>query len=374
MQWAPSEGWRVPDSLGLGRAAQVVFLFGSAALIKASGAFEVCRKAYPRAHVLGSSTAGEIHGTDVRLDTVAITAIGFAHTPVAVARVGVRDERESFEAGAKLIGSFDPAGLKHLFVLSEVLKLDASDVIRGINSALPPGVGVSGGFSADGDKQEVSYIWCDGDPAESSIAALGLYGDHIRVGAAATGLWGQFGPLRTITKSNGSVLRELDGRSVLGLYKEYLGDLASGLPATGLLFPLALSVRDTGRNVLRGLLSVDEATQSMRFAGHMPEGSQVRMMMGRIETLIEDTRTAARASLQALDATPPTLSIIVSCNGRRHVLKQRIEEEIEAVHEVVGDQAVLSGFYCCGEIAPIGPGEGPELHNESMAITCFAEA
>ena len=144
---------------------------------------------------------------------------------------------------SELVRSMDPNGLKHLFVISEVLQVDASEVVNGINAALPPGVSVSGGFSADGDRQQISHVWCDGDPEQSSILALGFYGDHVKVGSAATGLWGQFGPIRLITKSQGSVLYELDGRSALGIYKEYLGELAKGLPAAGLLFPLSLSDR-----------------------------------------------------------------------------------------------------------------------------------
>ncbi len=373
-QWSVKTGWMArSQALGPGATAQVAFLFGAASLIGKSEAFERCRRMYPEAHLLGCSTAGEILGTNISRDTVAITAVSFAKTRVAVSRVDVPDSGGSFEAGAKLVRSLDPSGLKHIFVISEVLQVDASQVMNGINSAVPAGVTVSGGFSADGDRQQISHIWCNGGPAQSSVAAVGFYGEHLRVGTAVTGLWGQFGPLRQITKSQGSVLYELDGRSALSLYKEYLGELASGLPASGLLFPISLSVRDTGHSVLRGLLSVDEATQSMRFAGDVPEGAQVRMMMGSIERLIDDTYEASRQSTAGLGDAPPELAFIVSCNGRRVVLSQRVEEELEAVGEVLGEKATLAGFYSCGEIAPIAPGETAELHNEALAITTFAE-
>lgn len=373
-QWSAKTGWVARSQvLGLGETAQVAFLFGAASLIRKSEAFERCRRMYPEAHLLGCSTAGEILGTNISRDTVAITAVSFAKTRVAVSRVDVPDSGGSFAAGAKLVRSLDPSGLKHIFVISEVLQVDASQVMNGINSALSAGVTVSGGFSADGDRQQISHIWCNGGPAQSSVAAVGFYGEHLKVGTAVTGLWGQFGPLRQITKSEGSVLFELDGRSALSLYKEYLGELASGLPASGLLFPISLSVRDTGHSVLRGLLSVDEATQSMRFAGDVPEGAQVRMMMGSIERLIDDTYEASRQSTSGLGGTPPDLAFIVSCNGRRVVLSQRVEEELEAVGEVLGQKTALAGFYSCGEIAPLAPGETAELHNEALAITTFAE-
>ena len=373
-QWSAKTGWVARSQVsGLGESAQVALLFGAATLIKQSEAFERCRRMYPKAHLVGCSTAGEIMGTNISRDTVAITAVAFAKTRVAVARVDLPNPEASFEAGAKLVRLLDPSGLRHIFVISEVLKVDASQVMNGINSALPVGVTVSGGFSADGDRQQISHIWCNGGPAQSSAAALGFYGDHLKIGTAVTGLWGQFGPVRQITKSRGSVLYELDSRSALSLYKEYLGELASGLPASGLLFPISVSVRGTGHSVLRGLLSVDEATQSMRFAGDVPEGAQVRMMMGSIERLIDDTYEASRQSTVGLGNAPPELAVIVSCNGRRVVLSQRVEEELEAVGEVLGENATLTGFYSCGEIAPIAPGETAELHNEALAITTFAE-
>ena len=373
-QWSEKAGWTGRgEAPSLGETAQVAFLFGSAGFIKQSDAFERCAEVYPHAHLLGCSTAGEIIDTNVSRDTVAITALAFARTGVSVARVDVPGPEGSFEAGQKLIRSLDPDGLKHVLVISEVLQVDASQVMNGINAALPGGVSLSGGFSADGDRQQISHIWCNGGPAQSSVAALGFYGDHLKIGSAATGLWGQFGPVRRVTKSKGSMLYELDGRSALGLYKEYLGELATGLPASGLLFPISLSVRNTGHSVLRGLLSVDEAAQSMRFAGDVPEGSQVRMMMGSIERLIDDAYVAARQSVAGLGNTPAQLAFLVSCNGRRVVLSQRVEEEIEAVRDVLGEQAVLTGFYSCGEIAPIAPGEAAELHNETLAITTFAE-
>ena len=78
-------------------------------------------------------------------------------------------------------------------------------------------------------------------------------------------------------------------------------------------------------------------------------------------------------SMQRLGSFPPQLSILVSCNGRRYVLKQRTEEEVEAVRETLGDKVTVTGFYSYGEIAPADSGGRSQLHNETMTITSFAE-
>ena len=374
MQWSADTGWREGVAAPtLGRSAQMVLVFGTPDAMKASQSLELCRKGYPNAHVFGCTTAGEIQGTDVRNDTVAITAVAFDSTQVAAVRVGIPSAGESFEAGETLIRSIEPRGLRHVFVLSEGLQVNGSELVRGINHALPSGVTFSGGFAGDGDRLQETRIWCDGEQEQRSVAALGFYGDRLKVAATATGLWGQFGPDRLITRSKDNVLYEFDGRSALALYKDYLGEYAQGLPATGLMFPLCLFIGETGHSVLRAILAVDEKTQSITFAGNVPEGAHARMMMGNIEQLIDGTFEAARDSLTALGDHATALSILVSCNGRRHVLKQRIEEEIEAVRDVLGPGAILTGFYSYGEIAPIAAGGSSELHNETMTMTSFAE-
>jgi hypothetical protein len=190
---------------------------------------------------------------------------------------------------------------------------------------------------------------------------------------SAIGGWRPFGPDRVITRSRQNVLYEFDGRPALALYKEYLGKYADGLPASGLMFPLELKTGPEGHRVLRALLAVDEREQSITYAGNVPEGAVARFMFGKIDDLIGGTQVAAKDSMDRLGAFPPELSILVSCNGRRYVLKQRIEEEIEAVREALGLQAVLTGFYSYGEIAPADSGGRSELHNETMTITSFSE-
>ena len=72
------------------------------------------------------------------------------------------------------------------------------------------------------------------------MVAVGLYGEHVKLGHGSKGGWDTFGPERIVTKSDGNVLYELDDKPALALYKEYLGDRAAGLPGSALLFPLAL--------------------------------------------------------------------------------------------------------------------------------------
>lgn len=369
-QWT-STGWdRSPLASKLGAAVQLLLAFGTPQGLAAAENQQLLRRAFPQAHWLGCSTGGEIQGTQVRDDTLAVTAIAFEHSQVATAQVKIDGTIGSFAAGEALVRQLAPQGLRHVFVLSEGLCVNSSELVDGINAAVPAGVTVSGGFAADGNRFQTTRVWCDGDPQPSAAVAIGFYGDRLKIEMAVTGGWSPFGPDRLITKSRQNVLYEFDGRPALALYKQYLGEHAAGLPATGLMFPLELRVGRAGHRVLRALLAVDEREQSITYAGNVPEGASARFMVGHIEDLIDGTLKAAGASNTASSAQ---LSLIVSCNARRAVLKQRVEEEVEAIRDVLGEGATLTGFYSYGEIGPPGLDAACELHNETLTITNFSE-
>jgi hypothetical protein len=206
-----------------------------------------------------------------------------------------------------------------------------------------------------------------------AVIAVGFYGERLRIGYASLGGWDPFGPERRITRSAGNVLYELDGRSALALYKLYLGDHAAKLPASGLLFPL--SVRETAGapGVVRTILAVDEETSTLTFAGDMPQGALAQLMKANFDRLIDGAVGAARTSYEAVGGSSPDLALLISCVGRKMVLKQRVEEEVEGVRDVLGERTVLAGFYSYGEISPFTPDARCELHNQTMTITTFAE-
>jgi hypothetical protein len=278
----------------------------------------------------------------------------------------------SCNVGQLLAQSLDKEGLAHVFVLSDGLKINGSELVKGLVKHLPDSVSVTGGLSGDGALFRETYVLWDGEPEKNMVAVLGFYGEQLRVGYASFGGWDPFGPERLITRSRGNVLYEFDGKSALALYKKYLGDHAKGLPSTGLLFPLSVRIKTGDRGVVRTILSVNEEDQSMTFAGDVPEGAYARLMKANFDRLIDGAVEAAKSSL-AMIGTSPEFAILISCVGRKLILKQRIEEELEGVRDVLGEQTILSGFYSYGEISPFSKDAQCELHNQTMTITAFSE-
>jgi hypothetical protein len=372
-QWSASSGWSNEPEDRNG-PAQIVLLFGEADLVRTSQCIELARQRFPAAQIFGCTTGAEIHGRSVGNNTLSLTALSFEHTQVRSSLVPLAAPENSFEAGQRLARSFDPHGLRHILVLSEGIQVHGNALVNGLNSALPAGVTLSGGFAADDFKLADTSVWCNGLPQRNTVVGLGFYGERLKIGMAATGGWDAFGTDRKITRSRGNVLYDLDGKSAFSLYKKYLGDQANGLASNGLLFPLELSVNvgDTQRHVLRAILAVNEEEESITYAGEVPEGTYARLMFGNIDHLVDGAERAAHESIADLGAQAE-FALLVSCNGRRPVLRHRIEEEVEVVSDVLSNTTTLTGFYSNGEIAPAGPGGQAQLHNETMAITAFAE-
>ncbi|MBW3571282.1 MAG: FIST C-terminal domain-containing protein, partial [Gemmatimonadetes bacterium] len=291
--WTPDGTREPPDGGGPGDAG-LVLLFGSRERVADVRCWERVRARYPRARVVGCSTAGEIAGTRVLDDTVVTTAVAFAQTEVRVGRVSLHAHSCSRDAGRALAGSLDPEGLVHVLVLSDGLRVNGTDLVQGLSERLPPGIAATGGLSADGSRFERTLVGVDGEAEEGMVAAVGFYGSRLRVGYGSLGGWDPFGPERVITRSRGNVLYELDGCSALQLYKRYLGEHAAELPASGLLFPLSLRTAPGEAGVVRTILAVDEAEQSVTFAGDVPEGAMARLMKANFERLIDGATGAAR--------------------------------------------------------------------------------
>ena len=370
--WTAGGGWEPCHPGKSGLSPQLVLLFGSTDILGNDAALAGARQAYPGASFVGCSTAGEICGTSVSDDSLVVTAVEFTHTKIQVADISIDEGEGSYQAGERLAQLLDRNDLVHVFVLSEGLHINGSELVQGMTKHLPESVAITGGLSGDGARFKETLVLRDGRSARDTVVAVGFYGARLKVGYGSLGGWDTFGPERLVTRSKGNVLYELDGKSALELYKQYLGEHAKGLPASGLLFPLSVRNSPADPGVVRTILAVNEDEQCMTFAGDVAEGAYARLMKANFDRLIDGAVGAARTSHDG-SGNSPDLAILISCVGRKMVLQQRIEEEVEGVRDVLGERTVMTGFYSYGEISPFKKNEKCELHNQTMTITTFSE-
>jgi hypothetical protein len=373
--YSAAAGWSVQPLPDLDSDNTLVVVFGAPELDEVQAPLQQLVATYGRSHVVGCSTAGEIFGTELADKSLSVAVARFeSGTRVATASASVDSQDESFAAGESIARQLQDPSLRGVLLFSDGLNVNGSELVRGLNQILPKHVVVTGGLAGDGSRFQRTWVVHDGTARPNMVCAAGLYGDHVTIGHGSKGGWDNFGPERLVTRSQGNVLVELDGRPALELYKEYLGELASGLPATGLLFPLALRANATDeKSLVRTILAVDEAKQSMTFAGDMPEGSLARLMRANFDRLIDGASEAATlAGAPHIGHADETLAIAISCVGRRLVLGERAEEEIEATLDVLPAGTRQIGFYSYGEISPYAQGSC-DLHNQTMTLTTIRE-
>ncbi len=372
--YSPGSGWSVEAFPALDSEQTLVIVFGASEFFDAPDPLRELGSAYPHSRLVGCSSSGEIFGTDLSDGTLSVGVVQFDQSTVATSWAAVPSPGESHAAGESIARQLDHAGLVGVLVLSDGLLVNGTELVNGLNSVLPSSVVVTGGLSGDGDRFKRTWVIKDGIPQTGLVCAIGFYGERLRIGHGSKGGWDLFGPDRLVTRSEGNVLYELDGKPALALYKEYLGERASGLPATGLLFPLEIrATAQDEKRLVRTILAVDEEKQSMTFAGDIPEGWLAQLMKANFDRLVEGASNAARMTQERVQNASPTLSIAISCVGRRLVLGERTEEETEATLDVLPKGTQQIGFYSYGEISPYTTGHC-DLHNQTMTLTTISEA
>lgn len=354
--------------------AQLVLLFGDRQLLESGMPIAPLRSWFPRARIVTCSSGGDIIGDHVRDGVASATALHFESSDVVATMGELSDSRESGEVGERLASQLPAEGLRHVLVFSDGLRVNGSALADGFARGLPRGVTVTGGLAADGELFARTLVGLDGVPAEGRVVAVGLYGERLRVGMGSLGGWATFGPERTITRSMGNVLHELDGEPALAVYRRLIGSHAYGLPATGLLYPIEVRADTGNTSVVRTLLAVDESAGTLTFAGDVPEGRRVQLMRADLDSLIDAAGIAAQRTTSVQQGPSPQFVLLVSCIGRKLLLQRRVGEEVQSARRIFGADATFAGFYSYGELSPMTPSVRCELHNQTMTITTLSES
>lgn len=350
----------------------LVLILGNRFLLESATIYEELRALFPSGHLVFGSSSGELVAAAVNDEHITVTAIEFEKARFDIQTINIKDVGENSEkAGAAVVQKFNPDGLKHIFVISEGSFVNGSALTKGMQEALPK-VLITGGLCGDDARFEKTLASYNESPKEGEIIAIGFYGDTFEASFSIYGGWTPFGPERLITKSEGNILYEIDGKPALDLYKTYLGDKAKDLPGSALIYPLNVKSKENDQSFVRTILNIDEAKNAMILAGDVPEQSSVQLMMTNMDSIAAASETAATRAMEGRNA-PPQLALLISCIGRKLVLDQRIEEEVEEVMSVIGTDVVISGMYSYGEIAPFYGERNCKLHNQTMTITLISE-
>jgi hypothetical protein len=329
---------------------------------------------FPGARRVAVSTAGEISSQGVSDDSAVVSALRFERTPFKIAATDIAGMDDSFGAGLRLARQLQAPDLTAVLLLSQGVAVNGSELIAGVVSILGKAIPLTGGLAGDNGAFVRTWTLLDDVVSDKMMLAIGLYGDAINFAHGSFGGWQSFGPARRATKVASNVLYELDGEPALDIYRRYLGEYAKDLPASGLLFPFAILSDDRQETgLIRTLLSVNENEGSLTLAGDIPADGYLKLMHASTEALVDGAEAAAEAARRMLAADVQGFALLISCIGRKLVMGGRVDEEVEAVGAVFGQQCTRAGFYSYGEISPFVESTECKLHNQTMTITYLSE-
>ncbi|MCG9791625.1 FIST signal transduction protein [Flavobacterium algicola] len=351
----------------------LVLVFGNRHLLENSEVLANIRAEFPYDDIVFGSSAGEIICCHVNDESISVTAIEFEKSSFIIERENVLDYgKNAKELGAVLYSKIPKDNLKHLFVVSEGSFVNGSSLINGLEADIDTTISITGGMCGDDARFEKTLASYKEDPKEGEVILIGFYGDSLEITFASYGGWIPFGPERIVTKSEANILYEIDGQPALDLYRKYLGEKSNELPQASLLYPLNVTPPEKNEPVVRTILNIDDNEQSMILAGDVPLNSKVQLMMASVDGIAEGAQFAAEFAMKDR-INKPEFALIVSCIGRKLVMNQRVEEELEQVKEVLGERVPLAGFYSYGEMAPFNGSKACELHNQTMTLTLISE-
>lgn len=353
------------------KEASLIFVFASRQFLMSDDYKTAVKNAAMDAEILGCSTSGEI-SNGVFDNSVSLMAMSFDSTELVVKEVDIDGAEASKDAGANLASQLKGDNLKGVFLLLPGLNINGSQFVEGVKLQLSSDTSISGGLAGDGLDFAQTVTVHNENVYTNKALGVGFYGDNIRIDNRAGGGWKPFGPVRRVTKAVNNVLYELDGQPALDLYKKYLGDKAAELPSSGLLYPFAIldkeDQKDTG--LIRTILDINEEDGSLILAGDMTDGEKVCLMHASTDQLLNGVENVID---ELGDDDADCAVLCVSCVGRKILMGEDTEDELEAIWDKFGENVPMAGFYSYGEISHFSVTNEVELHNQTLTITCISE-
>ncbi len=345
------------------------------------------RGAGGKALFVGCTDAGEITNEGPTQKAVAVMAIAAPEVSfyTGLGRGIKNGAREAGAAVAREVKTKADKPLRAFIMFPDVLTGNGADIVRGVLDVLGPHFPVVGGAAGDDFLFEKTYQYRDDEVASGAVAGVGLAGTFT-IGIGVRHGWLPIGLPMKVTKAAGAVLHELDGKPAIHIYEDYFGQKADelrkeALARLAITYPLGLKIPEYAEEYLiRDPITVDEKG-SITCAAEIPEGSEVRLMIGSKEKAVEAAQDAARHLMKEfeIDHTRPKFALMFNCIAREKLFGQKANDEIQAVMKIIGPDVPLLGFYTYGEQAPLG-GEtrdiakcDPRFYNETAVLFAVGE-
>jgi small ligand-binding sensory domain FIST len=354
-----------------GAEVDLAFVFLSPAhLDEAETAAEVVREELAPRHLLGCVAEGVVAGMR-ELEAGPGVAVWAGALPGAhIEGFHVSSEEPSDGSAAPVLPEPVAPGLVALLVDPFTFPVGAFLTrLNELHERLP----IVGGLAAGGRQPGAQALILD--DAIYGEGAVGAVVSGVPVVTVVSQGCRPIGREATITRCEDNVVFELAGRPALDRLRSELASIApqeQALAARGLLAGLVIDENrpeyDTDDFLMRGLLGVDQATGALILGDTVRVGQTLRFFVRDATSADADLR---RALGGALGPGRPAGALLFTCNGRGTNLFPVPDHDARVVADALASQA-LAGFFCGGEIGPVG-GKG-FLHGFTATLAVFFES
>ena len=364
-----------------GGEANLIFVFSTVAYDQKK-MLEGVRSVSKEIPLVGCSDSGEIITEGPVSKHVAVMALS-SDTIDFIIGVGTGAEKDSQKAGAmaaREIKEKAEGKIDLIMALTEGLPENGAAIARGFQEVFGKNFPIIGGAAGDDFLFQKTYQYCNGQVLNGAVIGVGLSG-KFSFGVGVRHGWEPIGLPMKVTKTKGAKLIEVNNRPALSIYEDYFGKRAEELikepiARMAYTYPLGMSVEGSPEFLIRDVVIANEKRE-ITCAAEIPQGSEVRLMLGDPDKAIQSAKEAAKGALAQLKGVKPKVVFVFNCMARSKLLGARRGEEIAAIQEVLGKEIPLIGFYTYGELAPLAGSLGPECfsvwHNETMALLVLGE-
>jgi len=243
-------------------------------------------------------------------------------------------------------------------MFADPFRLDCEALLGSFSGAYP-GLPIIGGLASGAPSQHVTYVFLNGEVYDHGAVAVALGGDYTVKTVVSQGC-DPIGEPWIITAANGSIVESISQRPAY----EVLVETVRALPqdtqeraSRNLLVGLAMDeYKDTfgrGDFLIRGLTGADPKSGAIAIGAYPRVGQTVQFQIRDATAADEDLRQLLGTAREELGSTKPVGALLCSCNGRGQGLFGFPDHDARTVAQQLGP-VPLAGFFCNGEIGPVG--------------------
>jgi len=349
--------------------ADLVIVHGNPYSLEQPRLLENLCVAFPNASIAGCSSSGEIINGETHENSIVYSAIEFEHSRVRQTRVSIaNDQEDEFEAGKVLANNLLDDELAFIIVFSEGLGIDCDELLKGANEVLGNKVPLIGGLAADNNAFNYTVVMDREGTYGDAVIAVGIYGKRIKVNHVMSS-FDHVGVEVDITSSEGNLVRTLNHKPVLDVYKEVIFKQYDYDIDFIMSHPLVILDPQSKRIVYcRTIFDYDLDSGAVLTAGSVPQGP------AKIISLIDSSNIIAdiNDTCEKLIGQAAEFAFVISCASRKEPMGSEWIKESKFIQECLGNTPSL-GFYSFGEIGRHDQTDPAVVHNHTLTIATIIE-